>query len=167
MKELMILVSIITLILLIIFFPREDTYTYISHENEEIYAYTITIEGAAYKEGSYTFYEPLPLKDILQMSTFIKDEADLDQLNLDQVFDQNTTIFIPSKYETPPLYEKININEANFQMLLEIPGMQERQAASIIIYRESNGLFMSIEELINVKYIGVATLEKIKPYITL
>jgi competence ComEA-like helix-hairpin-helix protein len=97
---------------------------------------------------------------------YIKDDADLDLLNLDQLYDQDTTIFIPSKNEAPPIYEKININEANFQLLLEVPGMQERQAASIIIYREANGLFESVDELVNVKYIGAITLEKLKPYLT-
>lgn len=166
MKELMIMVSIVMLILVVIFFPRQETYTFVSHENEEIYAYTIEIQGAVYKEGSYTFYEPLTLRQILMLSTYTKDDADLDVLNLDQLYDQDTTILIPSKNETPPVYEKININKADFQMLLEVPGMQERQAASIIIYREANGLFEHLDELVNVKYIGAITLEKLKPYLT-
>jgi competence protein ComEA len=131
-----------------------------------MYTYTITIEGAVYQPGSYTFFESLTLREIIQLSTYVKDDADLDQLNLEKRYDSNTTIYIPSKEQEIPNYERININEANFQTLLEIPGMQERQAASIIIYREAHGLFASIEELIHVKYIGAATLEKLKPYIT-
>ncbi|AUD64912.1 hypothetical protein BK011_04185 [Tenericutes bacterium MZ-XQ] len=166
MKEIMIMVCIITLVLMIIFFPKPETYTFVTHEKEDMYTYTITIEGAVYQPGSYTFFESLTLREIIQLSTYVKDDADLDQLNLEKRYDSNTTIYIPSKEQEIPNYERININEANFQTLLEIPGMQERQAASIIIYREAHGLFASIEELIHVKYIGAATLEKLKPYIT-
>jgi competence protein ComEA len=166
MKEIMIMVCIITLVLMIIFFPKPKTYTFVTHEKEDMYTYTVTIEGAVYQPGSYTFFESLTLREIIQLSTYVKDDADLDQLNLEKRYDSNTTIYIPSKEQEIPNYERININEANFQTLLEIPGMQERQAASIIIYREAHGLFASIEELIHVKYIGAATLEKLKPYIT-
>lgn len=166
MKEIMIMVCIITLVLMIIFFPKPKTYTFVTHEKEDMYTYTVTIEGAVYQPGSYTFFESLTLREIIQLSTYVKDDADLDQLNLEKRYDSNTTIYIPSKEQEIPNYERVNINEANFQTLLEIPGMQERQAASIIIYREAHGLFASIEELINVKYIGAATLEKLKPYIT-
>ncbi len=166
MKELMIMVFIAMLILIVIFFPRQETYTFVSHEKEEIYAYTIEIQGAVYQEGYYTFYEPMTLREILMLSTYTKDDADLEALNLDQIYDQDATIFIPSINEALPIYEKININEADFQMFLEVPGMQERQAASIIIYREANGLFESVDELVNVKYIGAITLEKLKPYLT-
>lgn len=166
MKELMIMTCVVTLILLVIFFPRQESYTFIAHEHEEMYQYTITVEGAVYEPGSYTFYEPLTLEEILKMSTLLKEDADREQINLNKIYDSDYTVFIPTKDEEVPAFEKININEANFQTLLDIPGMQERQAASIIIYREANGLFSSIEELINVKYIGAATLEKFKPYIT-
>lgn len=166
MKELMIMVCIISIVLMVIFFPKSEGHTYVTHEKAEMYTYTVTLEGAIYHPGSYTFYESLSLKEILQLSTYLKDDADLEQLNLDQTYNESTTIYIPTKNQETPIYEKVNINEANFQTLLEIPGMQERQAASIIIYREAHGLFASIEELINVKYIGAATLEKLKPYIT-
>ena len=166
MKELMIMICVITVILLIIFFPQHESYTFISHEEEEMYTYTITLEGAIVHPGDYVFYEPLSLEEILKLSTFLCDDADLEKINLKQIYDANYSIYIPSKDDDAPVYKKININEANFQLLLEIPGIQERQAASIIIYREANGLFSSLEELLNVKYIGAATLENIQPYIT-
>jgi DNA uptake protein ComE-like DNA-binding protein len=45
--------------------------------------------------------------------------------------------------------------------------MTETRAASLIIYREAHGDFKHLDELLLVKYIGVVTLEKIKPYLTL
>lgn len=57
---------------------------------------------------------------------------------------------------------KININTADINKLKEIPGIGDVKANSIIMYRESNGNFKSIEDLKNVDGIGEKTFEKIK-----
>ena len=62
---------------------------------------------------------------------------------------------------------QININQANFKTLITIPHMTESRAAALIIYREAHGKFQSIDDLIHVKHIGTATLEKIRPYVTI
>ncbi len=61
----------------------------------------------------------------------------------------------------------ININTASEDLLCQIKGIGEVKAQSIIEYRESNGPFASLEDLLKVKGIGEAMLEKIRPYITL
>ncbi len=60
----------------------------------------------------------------------------------------------------------ININTANSAELTYLPGIGEAKAKKIIEYREKNGEFDSIEELLNVSGIGESTFENIKPYIT-
>jgi competence protein ComEA len=60
----------------------------------------------------------------------------------------------------------VNINTASFQQLLSIPYMTETRAAELIIYRREHGFFDSIEGLIHVKYIGAATIENLRPFIT-
>ena len=50
-------------------------------------------------------------------------------------------------------------------MMLE--GVGEAKAKSIIEYREKNGLFQSIEDLLNVSGIGESLFAKIKENITL
>jgi len=55
----------------------------------------------------------------------------------------------------------VDINSANAEVLAaELHGVGEKKAAEIIKYREANGGFKSIEELINVKGIGGTILEK-------
>ena len=77
-------------------------------------------------------------------------------------------IMVSSTGEKPiDIIQKINVNKASFKQLITIPGMTETRAASLILYREAHGDFKHLDELLNVKYIGVATLEKIKPYLTL
>lgn len=57
---------------------------------------------------------------------------------------------------------KININTASKQQLMRLPGIGSVLAQRIIEYREKNGPFKAIEELLNVKGIGPKIFEKIK-----
>ncbi|RNC83415.1 MAG: helix-hairpin-helix domain-containing protein [Balneola sp.] len=59
----------------------------------------------------------------------------------------------------------INLNTATLQELESLPGIGKSYAQRIIEYRETNGPFTSVEELVNVKGIGDKTLEKIKPFL--
>lgn len=61
--------------------------------------------------------------------------------------------------------EMININTADKQQLMSIKGIGEVKAEAIISYRCSTGKFRSVEELLQVRGIGEATLEKIKDFI--
>ena len=56
----------------------------------------------------------------------------------------------------------ININTATKEELLNIPYVGESKADDIINYRNENGSFKTIEELMNVSGIGQATFDKIK-----
>ena len=60
---------------------------------------------------------------------------------------------------------KININTASAEVLTLLSGIGEVISQRIVEYRQANGPFESIDELINVKGIGIAKLEKIKNYI--
>ncbi|MFZ4452100.1 S-layer homology domain-containing protein [Salibacterium aidingense] len=61
----------------------------------------------------------------------------------------------------------INVNTADHETLQEITGVGPEIAQNIIDYREANGPFESIEELDNVSYIGPATIDEMRPDITL
>ncbi len=62
---------------------------------------------------------------------------------------------------------RINVNTATRQELEDLPSIGSVTAQRIIDYREVNGEFAAIEELLNVKGIGEKTLEKLKEYVTL
>lgn len=61
---------------------------------------------------------------------------------------------------------KVNLNTATFDELQTLDGIGESKAKTIIAYREENGNFENIEELLEVSGIGEALYEKIKDNIT-
>ncbi len=58
--------------------------------------------------------------------------------------------------------EKININTADDRELMKIKGIGKTVAERIVEYRYQNGNFASIDDLKNVKGVGVALFEKIR-----
>ena len=61
---------------------------------------------------------------------------------------------------------KININTATLEDLQALSGIGEVKAKSIIDYREENGDFLRIEEIMEVPGIGEKMFDGIKEYIT-
>ncbi len=61
---------------------------------------------------------------------------------------------------------KLNINMATVKELAMLPGIGDAYAQRIVEYRENNGPFLSINDLMNVKGIGEKRFESISDYIT-
>lgn len=62
---------------------------------------------------------------------------------------------------------KISLNSASIKELMTLPGIGESKAKLIILYRDQNNGFKSIEEIKNVKGIGNSIYEKLKDYLIL
>lgn len=55
--------------------------------------------------------------------------------------------------------ETVNINTADIETLAQLEGIGEKKAQAIAAWREENGKFVSVEQLVEVSGIGAATLE--------
>ena len=60
---------------------------------------------------------------------------------------------------------KVPINSATPKELTAIPGIGEKTALKIIEYRDRKGHFNSPEDLLDIKGIGPAKLEKMRPFL--
>jgi competence protein ComEA len=67
----------------------------------------------------------------------------------------------------PPLSGVVNVNTATLEELQMLPGVGEVRARAILDAREERGGFARLEDLVEVKGIGSAGLERLRPYLTL
>ena len=66
--------------------------------------------------------------------------------------------------ELAPEVTLINLNTAGTAELTTLPGIGEKLAERIVKYREDNGKFTSVDELMNVSGIGEGKLDALREY---
>lgn len=133
------------------------------------------IKGEVIKPDVYTLNEGSIIRDLIEAAGGLTPEADISNINRAKELSNHELIIIKNINDEVSQEEveneiqsieaddgKININTADINKLKEIPGIGDVKANSIIMYRESNGNFKSIEDLKNVDGIGEKTFEKIK-----
>ena len=79
---------------------------------------------------------------------------------------ENTTIIEQTTKSSSENADKININTASVQELMKLKGVGEKKAQAIVDYRNENGRFETIEDIINVSGIGEKTLENLRDMIS-
>ena len=65
------------------------------------------------------------------------------------------------------LMEKVNINTADMEQLMQLPGVGEGTAKKIIDYRNSNGQFKTVDQIKSIPGIGDKKYEKMKDLLTM
>lgn len=115
----------------------------------------IYIGGAVGNPGFYPLRAEDSIEALIQAAGGTTGSADLGWLKL----------YIPQTGggEQP---QKIDLNRAEAWLLEALPGIGETRAQDIVAYRQQNGPFRNINELIKIEGIGTATYEKIKHLIT-
>lgn len=140
----------------------------------------VHITGAVPRPGVYALPEGARVQDIISAAGGFLAEADKETINLARVLEDGELLEIPYAEGFSPIIptpiqniivpgsdsDLININTASSLELETLPGIGPTNAGRIITYREENGPFLSIEDIINVSGIGPGTYERIKDLIT-
>ena len=108
--------------------------------------------------------------DLLGLCGGVTPEADPDSLNLAREAADGERIYVPAKGETVARSAetedgKIDLNTADAELLMSLPGIGKTKAEAILSYREEHGAFASIEELKQVSGIKDALFSRVKQYI--
>lgn len=142
---------------------------------KEIEDIKVYITGKIKSPGVYTMRKGNRIIDIFQKAGGATDAADLENINMASYLKDGEKIHIPSIAENKNITntnneiesfsnedKKININYASQKELEKLSGIGPSKAKAIVKYREKNGSFNNIKEIINVSGIGKATLENIE-----
>lgn len=141
----------------------------------------VHICGQVQRPGVYQVPADARVFSVIQMAGGLTEEADAAGVNQAQALVDGQMIYIPAVGEelTASVKSaggslgqsqgdgKININTADLETLMSLPGIGEGKAQSILNYRQEHGSFQSIEEIMNVEGIKEGTFSKFKDQITI
>lgn len=127
--------------------------------------YSVTINGAVNNPGTYRVNKGDDLAYLIVLAGGVKDNADSSTYKLNLILENNKTYYIGSV--SLDNKEKISINNAPVALLDTLPGIGSVIAKRIVSYRNSEGEFKYLEELMNVSGIGDVLFEQIKDLISL
>ena len=159
----------------------ETSSTITTTDSEAIQVY---ICGEVNNPGIYNVSPGIILNDVAEMAGGFTDGAALDHLNLVYRITDNMSLFIPNENNleegdscilrmpgndqggggTGENNGKVNINTADQEQLMTLPGIGESLAGSIITYRTDHK-FSKIEDIRNVSGIGESKFNRIKDLI--
>lgn len=150
----------------------------------------VHVIGAVPRPGLYEFAEGARVQDAIDAAGGLLASASVDTINLAALLEDGQQLDIPYKageepttsnsnddtsLELPGATEEssagssqdlININTASVEELDSLPGIGPTIAQRIIDYRDENGPFQTIEDILNVSGVGPSTFEQIKDLIT-
>lgn len=147
---------------------HEDENNESTEDTEHIFVYVC---GAVNREGVYELPDGSRVYEAIAMAGGFREDADARNVNQAEVLEDEERIYVPFVGEEIPIDDekdaRININKASKEELMTLPGVGESRAESIIKYREQQGAFQSVEEIMQVSGIKEGLFEKIKDLITI
>lgn len=131
-----------------------------------------TIEGEVYKAGTYVLKDGVTMGDLIEAAGGTTANADDLAYFSTASLKAGSSYYIASKFDETDIcskseISKVNINEDGAETLMSVNGITTSIASSIVSYRTENGIFNTIEDLLNVYGIGNATYHKVRNYVIL
>lgn len=141
----------------------------------------IDVKGAVEQPGVYAINQGERIKDAIDAAGGFKANALERVINLAQIAEDQMLLYVPEIGEESLVdtglisnspesegntNELVNLNTADTSVLMTLNGIGEKKAQAIITYREENGSFQQIEDIMEVSGIGEKTFENLKDFIT-
>ena len=143
----------------------------------------VEMRGEVEVPGVYELSPGARLQDAIEAASGLTEEADLSTVNLARRLRDGELVVIlahPVPGSTPIVPSpdpgdageadesllKININTATTEELEALPGVGEVIAGRIVAYREQNGPFRSVDDLIHVEGISDRAIDRIRELVT-
>ena len=131
-----------------------------------------TIEGEVNKAGTYVLSDGATMADLIAAAGGTNSNADDLAYFENATLKSGSTYYIAGKYDATDICSKsevtkVNINEDDATTLMSVNGITTSIASSIVSYRTENGIFNTIEQVMEVYGIGNATYHKIRNYVIL
>lgn len=141
------------------------------------------IKGEVNQPGVYQLEEGNRVINLIEQANGLTNMAAADAINQAMIVTDQMSVIVPNieQWEQNAVSNEvavqtdfvsettdvttININTADSMTLQNLPGIGPKKAEAIILYREEQGSFQQVEEMMNISGIGEKTFEKLAPYI--
>ncbi|WP_454970799.1 helix-hairpin-helix domain-containing protein [Dorea sp.] len=155
-------------------------------DREKLQICYVHICGAVKQPGVYELTADSRLFEAIQMAGGLTEEAADQVLNQAELIEDGSRIYVPTKEEVKAGMDigdtltqnednaekagstsdgKVDINTAEKNELMTLPGIGEAKADAIVRYREEHGTFQKIEDLMEVEGIKEGVFQKVKDQI--
>ncbi len=131
----------------------------------KIYVYVC---GKVLRPGVYELPQGSRIYEAIDMAGGMTEEACAEQVNQALPIEDGMQITVPGPEDIIARQKEIkeagliNINQADVSELMKLTGIGESRAGAIVEYRQNQGLFTCIEDIMNVPGIKQGAFEKIK-----
>ena len=137
----------------------------------------VDVKGAIKSPGVYEMKLGDRVIDVIEQAGGLHENADSNNINFAMKLVDEMVLYIPIVGEEKIIEStvgdvqnqddgKVNLNKASEEELQTLTGVGPAKASAIIEYRDQNGGFKKVEEIMEISGIGEKTFEKFKDQIT-
>lgn len=143
----------------------------------------VDVDGAVAAPGLYQLPPTARVQQAIEAAGGLAADADVRGISLARPLADGEKVYVPTTEEALPTPQeepatssrtasadlgvgRLDINKATAAELEALPAIGPKTAQAIVEYRQANGPFRSVEDLLQVKGIGEATLARIRDLIT-
>ena len=135
-------------------------------------AILVHVLGAVAEPGLYQLADGDRIVDAVAAAGGFTKDADQAALNLARAVGDGEQVYVPVVGEEPPAAAAgesgglVNLNTADAAEIETLPGLGPELAGRIVEWREQNGPFSSVDDLLNVTGIGAKTVSGLADLVT-